>query len=209
MKDTLLLATTCLSAVRARIDEIGAAHTQDQDLPRFLLQDEANNIVRGIIRSEVRYDANEIPTYLDRFPDLLKAQSGGGALNDEIEESLHRSYTKLIRPHVNSLLLTQYEDFTLESVTQTLIEADKVIKMNTDATFKLTKAVVKLRDDPDHNVLADLIVRIAAANEDLTERQNLYGPIINHLDEVRDYLDLLLEGDGFDALLTPDNAPRP
>lgn len=209
MKDSLLLATACLSAVRARIDEIGAKSREDTNLPRFLMQDEANDIVRRIVRSEVRYDAYEIPAYLDRFPDLLKTQSGGGALNDEIEESLHRSYTNLIRPHVNALLLTQYEDFTLQSITETMTEADKAIKLNTEASNDLTKATIKLRSDPDHNVLADLIVRIALANEDLMKSPNQYQATIASLGEVRDYLDLLLEGDGFDVLLTPDNAHRP
>jgi hypothetical protein len=191
------------------MDEISAANVRDRDLPRFLMQDEANDIVRRVIRSEVRYDANEIPTYLDRFPDFLKVQSGGGELNGEIEDSLHRSYAKLIHPHVNSLLLTQYEGFTLDSITQTLAEADDTIKVNTDATYGLTKAVRKLKDDPDHDVLADLIVRIHLANKDIKHNGNVHEVTTNRLNEVRDYLDLLLEGDGFDALLTPGNAPRP
>ncbi|TLX15952.1 hypothetical protein [Rhizobium sp. MHM7A] len=221
MKDTLLLATACLSAVRSRADEISAANAKDQDLPRSLLQEEANDIVRGIVRSEVRYDANEIPTYLKRFPDLLKVQSGGGELNHEIEDSLHRSYTKLIRPHLNTLLLTQYEDFTLESITQTLADTDRIINHKSEPAHLFSKAVAKLRQDPDHNVLAELIVRIHLLNQDLAEQGVTYTgeglrevPVsyegaVNRLNEIRDYLDLLLEGDGFDALLSPDNGPRP
>lgn len=221
MKDALLLATTCLSAVRRRIDEISISSAKDQDLPRCVLQEEANDIVRRIVRSEVPYDANEIPTYLKRFPDLLKVQSGGGELNHEIEDSLHRSYIKLIRPHLNTLLLTQYEDFTLESITKTLEDTDQIINHDFEPARLFSKAVTKLKEDPDHDVLAKLIVRIQLLNQDLAEQGVTYtgeglrevpvsyeGPV-NRLNEIRDYLDLLLEGDGFDALLTPDNGPRP
>jgi len=220
MKDALLLATACLSAVRSRADEINAANINDRDLPQTILLEEANDIVRRIVRSEVPYDENEIPTYLKRFPDLLKVQSGGGELNHEIEESLHRSYTKLIRPHLDALLLTQYEDFTLESIRQTLVDTDKIINLNSEQTYLLTKAVAKLNENPDHDVLAELIVRIPLVTQDLTQ-QGFYhtgeglrqvpvsyeGPI-NRLNEIRDYLDLLLEGDGFAALLNPGNGPK-
>jgi hypothetical protein len=203
------------------MDEISAANVRDRDLPRFLMQDEANDIVRRVIRSEVRYDANEIPTYLDRFPDFLKVQSGGGELNGEIEDSLHRSYAKLIHPHVNSLLLTQYEGFTLDSITQTLNDAVRTLKNNFEQTLSFTNAVKKLTDAPDHNTISDMIVRIHFLNNELSKVGSTYAgkglrdvPLsyeqtINRLGEIRDYLDLLLEGDGFDALLAPGNAPRP
>lgn len=221
MKDALLLATSCLSVVRSRVDEISAANVNDQDLPRSLLQEEANDIVRRIVRLEVPYDANEIPTYLKRFPDLLKVQSGGGELNHEIEDSLHRSYTKLIRPHLNTLLLTQYEDFTLESITQTLADTDRIINHKSEPAHLFSKAVATLKEDPGHDVLAELIVRIHLLTQDLAEQGVTYTgeglqkvPVsyegsINRLNEIRDYLDLLLEGEGFDALLTPDNGLRP
>jgi hypothetical protein len=220
MKDTLLLATSCLSAVRSRVDEISASNARDPDLPHTLLQEEANGIMRGLVRSEVPYNANEIPTYLKRFPDLLKVQSGGGELNHEIEDSLHRSYTKLIRPHLNTLLLTQYEDFTLESITKTLEDTDRIISHDGEPAHAFSKAVRKLKEEPDHEVLADLIVRIHFLNQELVQLKGTYageglrqvpvsyeGPV-NRLNEIRDYLDLLLEGEGFDVLLSPSNGPR-
>jgi hypothetical protein len=221
MKDALLLATTCLSAVRNRINKISAQNAKDKDLPRFLLQKEANEIVHEVVRSEVPYAANEIPTYLKRFPDLLKVQTGGGELNNEIADSLHRSYTKLIRPHLNALLLSQYEDFTLDNIKQTLLDAIKPVERQTEQTFLFKRMVVKLWQNPDDDVLAELIVQIPFVNQDLAKYNFYYTgegigqvPVnfkgaINRLNEIRDYLDLLLEGDGFDALLNPDNGLQP
>lgn len=222
MKDALLLTATCLSSVQSRMDEV-ATH-RDEDRQRYLLQDEAYDIVHSVVRSEVDYDANEIPTYLKRFPDLLNVQSGGGDLNGEIEQSLHRSYIKLMRPHLNTLLLTQYEGLTLESITQTLADTDRLIQPNTPAkhraSYLFTKAVRQLQDNPDHDILALLIVRTKNLAKELTPSGINYTgeglkrvPLerarpINRLKEIGDYLDLLLEGEGFDVLLTPDNAPK-
>jgi hypothetical protein len=219
MKDALLLTASCLNAVRNRMDEITVQ--REAEYQRHLLQDEAYDIVHSAVRAEVDYDANKIPTYLERFPDLLKVQSGGGDLNGEIEQSLHRSYIKLIRPHLNALLLTQYGDFTLESITKTLVDTDKLLKTNnTQAVYLFSKAVMQLQDNPDHDVLGLLITRTKTLAKEMTpsgfthtgEGLNkvpvrLAGPI-HRLNEIGDYLDLLLEGDGFDALLTPNNAPK-
>lgn len=187
----------------------------DPAVPMYLLEAEATYHVRMIIRNAIRFDPMRIPQYIQQFPDLLKSPAYGRTIEEGIEAVLISTIQKPIMPTIVELLLDQYEGQTLDDVVKAFARADII---DGDERLAVERSAYRhawnaLAERPDRTTLCGMMFHA----RNLADRAENLGiitlgsgpgyeerdarPYVLRLREIHDFLDLLLEKNGFDEIL--------
>ncbi|NTF17996.1 hypothetical protein G6L37_06235 [Agrobacterium rubi] len=186
------------------------------DAAKVLLSKDALHHVRMQIGNMVDFRPDRIPQYIAQFPGLLKCQTFGNTLEQEIETALMSEIERPIMTIVREKLLDQHAGQTLEGVLEDLASA--AVGFVSDNRFHRERedfhqAWKDLAEYPREHALTRMMT-LASNMADMMEEFGTVSfgagsghckrdaaPYVMRLREVHDFLDLTLETEGFDTLL--------